>query len=115
MANGLSTIRNPLPSEDCLSATRAAKAFGSDVKIEKGVWTIQSTQDGLKVPDDMIDCGNSGTTYYFATAISGTLSDYVVLTGDYQIRRRPVGKLLDAMRDLGAFAVTTRKNSNAAP
>jgi 5-enolpyruvylshikimate-3-phosphate synthase len=35
MANGLSTIRNPLPSEDCLSATRAAKAFGSDVKIER--------------------------------------------------------------------------------
>jgi len=115
MANGLSTIKNPLPSEDCLSATRAARAFGSDVKIEKGVWTIQSSQDGLKVPDDVIDCGNSGTTYYFATAISGTLNDYVVLTGDYQIRRRPVGKLLEAMSDLGAFAVTTRINSNAAP
>lgn len=115
MANGVSTIRNPLSSEDCLAATRAARAFGSDVKIEKGVWMINSTTEGLKNPDDVIDCGNSGTTFYFATAISGTLSDYVVLTGDYQIRRRPVVRLLEAMRELGAFAVTTRSNSDAAP
>lgn len=115
MADGVSMIRNPLPSEDCVSATRAAKALGAKIKIEKGLWTVEGNPEGLKTPEDVIDCGNSGTTFYFVTAISGTLSDYVVLTGDYQIRRRPVKQLLGAISDLGAFAVTTRSDVDAAP
>lgn len=115
MAKGLSQIKNPLPSEDCFASVRVAKALGAEVEVEKGLWKIKNETGELHSPQDVLDCGNSGTTLYFTTAISGTLEDYTVLTGDYQIRRRPVKALLEAMRKLGAFAETTRSSVDAAP
>ncbi len=115
LAGGQSVIRNPLPSDDCKSARRAALQFGSKCEIFPDRWVVQGPENGLQVPDDVIDVGNSGTTLYFMAAVASLLPDAVVFTGDASIRRRPSEPLLQALRQLGVKAFTTRSDSQAAP
>lgn len=115
LAGGESVIRNPLLSEDCRSAMRAAQQFGSTCEIQPDRWIVHGPEGGIQTPDDVIDVGNSGTTLYFMAAVASLLPDAVVFTGDASIRRRPSEPLLDALRQLGVEAFTTRSNSQAAP
>ncbi len=107
LADGQSTIRNPLVSDDTLSAVNCYRAFGA--KIDTGnekMWKVVGTGGRLTVPAEIIDVGNSGTTLRIAVG-SAALVDKeatVTFTGDEQIRSRPIGPLLTALCDLGAKA-----------
>lgn len=115
LAEGQSVIRNPLLSEDSKAAINAARQFGSVIGMHDGCWTVESPARGLQTPDNVVDVLNSGTTLYFMTALASLLDDAVVFTGDESIRSRPSEPLLDALRQLGVEAYTTRKHSDAAP
>lgn len=132
LADGISYIENPLPSEDCLSAARAARAFGAEVDIgcavdafgqplgtPASVWKVTGAGSNLRIPDAPVDVGNSGSTLYFfapvAAALVSRLGGSVTFTGDQSICTRPVNHLLDALRQLGATAETTREGVNAPP
>lgn len=115
LANGKSIINNPLPSEDCKSALKAAALFGAECAMSENQWTVEGSESGIKAPDNIIDAENSGTTFYFMTAVASLLSDWTVLTGDKSIRSRPVTPLLNVLEKLGATAVTTRANVNFPP
>ena len=116
MAEGVSHIYNPLASRDCLSSLVVSKAFGAKVKRMDNHWEVEGVGKNLKVPEDVIDCGNSGTTLYFTTAMAGTIKGgATVLTGDHQIRKRPIKILLDAINKLGGDSFTTRPDSLACP
>jgi len=65
------------------------------------------------VPDDVIDCANSGTTMRLVTAAAALADGTTVLTGDSSLRSRPQGPLLDALDDLGVDAASTRGNGRA--
>jgi len=70
--------------------------------------------DGIPyVPDDVIDCANSGTTMRLVTATAGLADGTTVLTGDESLRSRPQGPLLEALSDLGVRADSTRGNGQA--
>lgn len=114
LAGGRSVIRNPLLSEDCKAAMRAAIQFGSTCQVREDCWVIEGPPNGLKTPDNVVDVANSGTTLYFMTSVAALLSDAVVFTGDASIRRRPSEPLLAALRQLGVEAFTTRRDSAAA-
>jgi 3-phosphoshikimate 1-carboxyvinyltransferase len=115
MARGRSVIHNPLTSADCLSAVRAGRAFGAEIEEEKGTWIVQGLGGNIVLPDDVVDCGNSGTTTIFVMAMAALLDGYTVISGDYQIRRRPVSELVSALRELGAEAFVTRPGKEAPP
>ena len=66
-----------------------------------------------EVPDDVIDCANSGTTTRLVTATAALADGGTVLTGDSSLRSRPQGPLLDALKTLGVRAESTRKNGQA--
>lgn len=115
MAEGTSHLTNPLPSLDCQSALHAAACFGAETKIENGLWTVTGVGRKLQIPENYIDCGNSGTTTYFVASMAALTNGYTVLTGDSQIRRRPISPVLNAVRQLGGTAFTTRPNVDACP
>lgn len=115
LASGTSVIRNPLESADCLSCMDAISAFGAEVRIEPGVWTVTAPPSGIRVPAKVVDVGNSGSVLYFITPVAATLPGWTVLTGDASICTRPVRPLLDGLRSLGAEAFTTRDDSDAPP
>lgn len=115
MADGKSVINNPLTSDDGLSALNAARAFGAEVIEEPGVWTVEGKGKNLHVPEDFIDTRNSGTTTSFVISMAALLDGYTFITGDNQIRRRPVKPLVDALNELGAQAFLTRPGAVAPP
>ena len=115
LAEGKSRIVAPAVSADWLRGTEALEMFGA--KIEPGTheaWDIEGTAGRLTVPEDVINCGNSGIIFRFFTALAAACPGYTVLTGDESIRRiRLCQPLIDALGELGAWAVSTKGDGHA--
>lgn len=106
MADGVSHISNPLPSNDCLSTVKAIKQIGSEVdtESEKNMWIVKGAGKNLHLPENQIDVGNSGSLMYFLCPVLSTLPGECTFTGDESICKRPVGHLIDALNQFGAKA-----------
>lgn len=113
LAEGQSVITNPLISEDALSAVAVCRAFGAGIENHGDRFVVNGFNGMPSVPENIIDVGNSGTTLRFGVMTAGLIEGYTVFTGDYQIRRRPLGPLMDAMNTLGAEVFSTRGNKMA--
>ncbi|WP_340099892.1 3-phosphoshikimate 1-carboxyvinyltransferase [Salinibaculum salinum] len=109
------TVHDPLVSADTRATARAVEAFGGSVARDENAGTMEIDGfDGTPdVPDDVIDCANSGTTMRLVTAAAGLADGLTVLTGDDSLRSRPQGALLRALDQLGARAESTRSNGQA--
>jgi 3-phosphoshikimate 1-carboxyvinyltransferase len=107
------TVRTPLLSADTRATARAVEAFGGSVREVDGDLEVEGFGGDPAVPEDVIDCANSGTTTRLVTAAAALVDGLAVLTGDASLRSRPHGPLLDAIRDLGGRAESTRGNGQA--
>ncbi|MFB6160087.1 MAG: 3-phosphoshikimate 1-carboxyvinyltransferase, partial [Haloferacaceae archaeon] len=109
------TVTRPLVSADTRATMRAVELFGGTV--DRGAdgdrLRIEGFDGRPAVPDDVLDCGNSGTTMRLTTATAALADGLTVLTGDASLRSRPQGPLLDAVRQLGGRAESTRGNGRA--
>ena len=70
--------------------------------------------DGLHEPDGVLDCGNSGTSLRLTAGILAGLPMYAVLDGDGSLRRRPVARIIEPLRSMGA-ALSARRNDSLPP
>lgn len=115
LAEGASRIARPLISADARAVVQTYRALGATIDDSRDeVWHITGFAGEPRVPDNVIDVGNSGTTLRLAIGSAALLRQgMAVFTGDAQIRRRPIGPLLEALRNLGARADTTRGNGCA--
>jgi len=114
LAEGTSIISAPLHSRDTLAAMNACRALGADIRVSRDRWVVDGT-GGCVVPSAQpIDVENSGTTLRVGMAVAALGTDWAVLTGDEQIRRRPAGPLIEALGSLGVRAYSTR-GDGAAP
>ncbi|MEA1945160.1 MAG: 3-phosphoshikimate 1-carboxyvinyltransferase [Euryarchaeota archaeon] len=107
-----SEISYPLLSEDTRATISASTEIGADVTVSEDRLIIKGVPRP-KVPDNVIDVLNSGTTLRFFTAITSLASGTSVLTGDASIRKRPNTPLLRALCDLGANAFSTKGDGTA--
>ena len=115
MADGVSHIYNPLPSADCLSTSKAIPLMGAGVDLSKDVWTVKGAGKSLHLPDNVVDVGDSGSLLYFLSPIAATFDGWSVFTGDESIRKRPVYHVIDALKQMGAEAFTTKEGSRCCP
>jgi 3-phosphoshikimate 1-carboxyvinyltransferase len=106
-------VHYPLISEDTKATIRASEAFGATVEQNKDALTITGFDGKVRIPDNVLDVANSGTTLRIMTAVSSLVDGATVLTGDASIRTRPNTPLLKALNDLGAQAFSTRNNGMA--
>ena len=106
-------VADPLLSADTRATVRAVEAFGGVVEEADGRLEVEGFGDRPGVPDDVIDCANSGTTMRLVTATAALADGITVLTGDRSLRSRPHGPLLEAIEDLGGRAESTRGNGRA--
>ncbi len=113
LAGGTSVIVNPLISKDTLSAINVCRSFG--IKFESGEdrFIVHGFNGVPCVPEDVVDVGNSGTTLRFAMMTAGLIDGCTVFTGDYQIRKRPLGALIRFMNELGGEVFSSRGNDMA--
>lgn len=112
LAEGESRIRGPLAAADTLAAANACRLLGAAIE-DHGDWTVRGVAGRPRVPDNVIDVGNSGTTLYIALGTACLVDGVSVFTGDEQIRRRPAQPLIDALNVLGGSVESTRANGRA--
>jgi len=113
LADGSSTIRAPLASEDTLSAVRCCRGLGAMIDTNQAdAWQVEGTGGQIATPQDPLDAGNSGTTLNLAMGLAalGRPGQVIELTGDEQVRRRPVGPLIESLRQLGASVESVKGN-----
>ncbi|AKB13404.1 3-phosphoshikimate 1-carboxyvinyltransferase [Methanosarcina thermophila] len=108
-----SIVRRPLISADTLATIRASELFGALIERMEDKLIIHGNNGKPKVPDDVINAANSGTTLRFMTAVAALTEGTTVLTGDASLRTRPNGPLLEALNKLGVKACSTRGNERA--
>ncbi|MEQ8200779.1 MAG: 3-phosphoshikimate 1-carboxyvinyltransferase [Syntrophomonadaceae bacterium] len=116
VAAGTTEIDNFLPGQDCRSTVRCIKQLGVEV-TELGPTRLQvhgRGLDGLSEPDDYMDVGNSGTTMRLLSGILAGQDFLSVLTGDSSIRKRPMARIAEPLRQMGA-QVWGRGNGRFAP
>ncbi|MDP2967706.1 MAG: 3-phosphoshikimate 1-carboxyvinyltransferase, partial [Deltaproteobacteria bacterium] len=115
LAEGVSRVSNPLPGVDSFSIVGMMQALGAKIDTSNHQeWVFEGVANQPCVPGCVLDAGNSGTGYYLLTAIASLIDGYSVISGDYQICRRPAQPLIEALNDLGAQVFSTR-NAGVAP
>ena len=115
LAEGDSTITSYCRGEDCLNTLRAFQAMGIQIEERpellrvrgKGLW-------GLTEPAQPLDCGNSGTGIRLLAGVLAGQDFFTILTGDESIRRRPMGRVVKPLREMGA-TIAGRKGGELAP
>jgi 3-phosphoshikimate 1-carboxyvinyltransferase len=103
MAEGKTTVENFLPGDDCLSTISCFSKLG--VKIEQdgsNVTVYGNGLKGLRESSEILDVGNSGTTARLMMGILSGLPFHSVLIGDESIAKRPMKRVTDPLRDMGA-------------
>jgi len=115
LAEGASHIHAPSVSNDWMRGIEALEMFGVEVTPKAhDVWEVAGAGGVLTVPDDTIDCGNSGIILRFFMALAACCEGYTVLTGDDSLRHlRLCQPLIDALNSLGAWAVSTKGDGHA--
>lgn len=104
LARGTTEIRGFLPAEDCLSTVRCLKALGVDLKLTGEKLVIRGRGKTLSPPgaDLNLDAGNSGTTARLLMGVLAGQSFSAVLTGDSSLKRRPMHRVAEPLRQMGA-------------
>ncbi|MEM2866347.1 MAG: 3-phosphoshikimate 1-carboxyvinyltransferase [Candidatus Hadarchaeales archaeon] len=104
LAEGESRVRSPLRSLDTEATLDACRVLGAGVSALPEEWRVEGTEGKLKPRSHLIDAKNSGTTLRIMTAVASHSPSPVRLTGDESLRRRPMGPLVEALRELGVEA-----------
>ncbi|MEP2782937.1 MAG: 3-phosphoshikimate 1-carboxyvinyltransferase [Pseudoruegeria sp.] len=104
MAVGETHITGLLEGEDVLDTAKAMRAFGADV-IEhgNGEWSVHGVGvGGFAEPENVIDCGNSGTGVRLIMGAMATTDISVTFTGDASLNGRPMARVTDPIGLFGA-------------
>ncbi|MFU8892509.1 MAG: 3-phosphoshikimate 1-carboxyvinyltransferase [Luteolibacter sp.] len=122
LADGTSTIRNFLPSEDCVNTLHAMSSLGASVDVLRELegygpidLRIQGRAMHLSAPASPIDCGNSGTGMRLLAGVLAGQSFPSELFGDASLSSRPMGRITNPLREMGARIDTRGAKPGCAP
>jgi 3-phosphoshikimate 1-carboxyvinyltransferase len=103
---GETRITGLLEGQDVLDTGKAMQAFGAEVTDHGGgEWTVHGVGvGGFAEPDQVIDCGNSGTGVRLIMGAMATSPITATFTGDASLNARPMGRVTDPLKQFGAQA-----------
>lgn len=103
IAKGTTEIHNFLQGADCLSTISCFRSMGVDIENQgTSVIVHGNGLHGLKKPQSVLDCGNSGTTTRLISGILSAQDFSVTLTGDASIQKRPMKRIITPLSMMGA-------------
>lgn len=116
LADGPSRLRSLGTGRDVASTRSALRAFGVPVAdLPDGTVVVDGAGfAGLREPVGVLDCGNSGTTMRFLAGLAAGRPFLTVLTGDDSLTSRPMGRVAEPLRAMGAL-VDGRDDGRLAP
>ena len=104
IGEGATRAKGFLGSEDCLSTLECLVSMGAQVARpdETTIVVTGLGLRGLREPAGVLECGNSGTTVRLLSGILAGHGFYSVVTGDASLRRRPMARITEPLRRMGA-------------
>lgn len=100
LADGVSSISGLSDGADVAATAAAAQAFGAAVESAGNAVTVRGGE--LRAPPGPIHVGNSGTAIRLLAGIAAGCPFTTVLGGDASVNRRPMGRVAEPLRLMGA-------------
>jgi len=117
VAAGESRIEGAGDGADVRSTAAIVAALGATVERSAGdgptvdYRVVSPGADGLAEPEGTLYCGNSGTSLRLISGILAGLPMTTILDGDDSLRRRPVARIIEPLRSMGAVLHGRRHDS----
>jgi len=104
LANGTTTLKNALFSDDSRYFANALQTLGFDVRLdpEYNEMTVNGLGGRIPARHAELFIGNAGTAARFLTAFLTLGNGEYILDGEPRMRERPIGDLISALQSLGA-------------
>ncbi len=101
LAEGETWIEGLLEGDDVINTAKAVRAFGATVdRASNGKWRVVGAR--WRSPAAPVDCGNSGTGARLLMGAAAGFPLEATFTGDASLSGRPMNRVLDPLRDMGA-------------
>ena len=114
IAKGTTQISHFLQGADCLSTISCFQKMGVAIENNGDSVIVRGNGlRGLKRPDTVLDCGNSGTTTRLISGILSAQNFDVTVTGDESIQKRPMKRIIEPLSLMGAQIESLRQNGCA--
>jgi len=112
IADGEAEVRDFLEGEDCLATVDCLRALGAQLDLDSaGALRVKGVGlRGLREPETVLDARNSGTTMRLLTGLLAGQPFFSVLTGDASLRRRPMARVLEPLRSMGATCLARERD-----
>lgn len=120
LAEGNSSIQGAGDGADVRSTAAIVAALGAEVERLRDDGRIVDYRvvspgvDGLREPRETLDCGNSGTSLRLFAGLLAGMPFRATLDGDESLRRRPVARIIEPLRAMGA-ELSARSNDSLPP
>ncbi|MEU6710215.1 3-phosphoshikimate 1-carboxyvinyltransferase [Nonomuraea sp. NPDC046802] len=100
-SRGVTVLRRPLVSDDSEGFAEGLRTLG--YRVERGArdWTIEGRPEGPPAAEAEVYCRDGATTARFLPALAAAGEGVFRFDASAQMRRRPLGPLTSALRDLG--------------
>ena len=104
LSRGTTTVEGLLEGDDVLRTAEACRSLGATVTRQgPGSWSVEGVGLGqLRTPDATLDFGNAGTGTRLMMGVVGGGGIRATFDGDSSLRKRPMGRILDPLRQMGA-------------
>lgn len=108
LARGTSEVAGLLTGEDVKSTARVLRQLGAKISPIRDGLTVRVSRAPLTAPRAPLQCGNSGTTARLTLGLLAGQRFAATLTGDASLRRRPMRRVTEPLRTMGADIVEQR-------
>jgi 3-phosphoshikimate 1-carboxyvinyltransferase len=103
IGSGKSTVAHPLATGDCVSTRRCLEALGCSFEASDHTVVVHGVGlQGFSEPKGLLDAENSGTTTRLLSGLLAGLPLFAVLTGDQSLLGRPMARVVQPLRQMGA-------------
>lgn len=115
IADGQSKLGNILEGHDCLATLNVMQNLGVNIYKENNYYIVDGLGlKGLKEPNQVLNCQNSGTTIRLLTGMLSAMDFFCILDGSEQIKNRPMQRVIKPLSLMNANIIA-RKNKTLAP
>ena len=116
IARGAALVQGLSGGDDVISTMRCLQAMGVSIDPAgaPGSYTVTGQGPQLNEPSDILDTGNSGTSMRLLSGILASQPFVSVITGDASLRGRPMRRIVQPLKQMGA-QIMGRQDDSLAP
>ncbi len=115
LVDATSQVRGLLPSADVFSTRDVLRQLGVEITLvdaSTGHWQVKGLRQWQEA-DHVLDCGNSGTTIRLMSGLISGQNRYAVMSGDKSLVKRPMGRVMKPLSQMGATWFGKQNNTLA--